>query len=271
MEGSPFLRNIRRLYKIVVGYNVETRKFNLWIACSSISNAIALSTTLYKFSCHKVPKTELVEQLSLTAGFILLLLNSAAMHCNRNKLGELIDDILEPVKTSEETTFKVKEIKRFTNWINLLGAFIMISIYVTLCCLMATIKPLITLKFTSKAKQVQDLPLFFGWIPFSTDSYVVYAVAIFIDTISTFGAGIFCTFIMTLTFAALKIKLRLKLLAADVRNMEEIVYSRTTYKVMKLSTTYLVQLRPCDKIRISIQCRNTLMKEIIDRHIGIIQ
>ncbi|XP_046662690.1 uncharacterized protein LOC124355571 [Homalodisca vitripennis] len=269
MDTSPFLIHLRRLFKIVVGYDVKKRKFNLWIVCSLISNTIALGTTFYKFNLHKVPKKDLIEQLTLTAGFTLFLLNSASMLRIRKTLGELIEDIFKPVKSNQE--LKVKECKSYTKWINLIGVFFFINLYLMLCCLTATINPLVSLMFSSETLQVQDFPLFFGWIPFYTESYVVYGIAFFIGTISNFGGGIFCTFHMTMNFALLKIKLRMKLLAEDIRNIDDIVISRAVYRMMQLPASQLKQVTPEDKKEIYLICRNNLMKELIESHLEIIR
>ncbi|KAG8268057.1 hypothetical protein J6590_036621 [Homalodisca vitripennis] len=269
MDTSPFLIHLRRLFKIVVGYDVKKRKFNLWIVCSLISNTIALGTTFYKFNLHKVPKKDLIEQLTLTAGFTLFLLNSASMLRIRKTLGELIEDIFKPVKSNQE--LKVKECKSYTKWINLIGVFFFINLYLILCCLTATINPLVTLMFSSETLQVQDFPLFFGWIPFYTESYLVYGIAFFIGTISNFGGGIFCTFHMTMNFALLKIKLRMKLLAEDIRNIDDIVISRAVYRMMQLPASQLKQVTPEDKKEIYLICRNNLMKELIESHLEIIR
>ncbi|XP_046671101.1 odorant receptor 85c-like [Homalodisca vitripennis] len=75
-----------------------------------------------------------------------------------------------------------------------------------------------------------------------------------------------------MNFAALKLKLRLKLMANDVRNFDEIVALRTAERVMELSMSSLQQeITDRDKIIISIQCRKSLLKELVERHNGMIR
>ncbi|KAG8328140.1 hypothetical protein J6590_000797 [Homalodisca vitripennis] len=272
MGTSPFLTHLPRLYKIVVGYDVNTRKFNLRIVCSLISNIVALGTIFYRFGLRRVPNTDVIEQVISTVALALLFLTTAAVSQSRINIGELIENLLELVQTSEESVLKTKETQNFTKWINSVGVIFMVNLYFMLCCVVLTLKPLLSLIFLSNTSRVQDFPLPYGWIPFHTDSYVVYIIAFLIGMVSNIGAGIHLTLHMTMNFAALKLKLRLKLMANDVRNFDEIVALRTAERVMELSMSSLQQeITDRDKIIISIQCRKSLLKELVERHNGMIR
>ncbi|KAG8319655.1 Or2ap [Homalodisca vitripennis] len=270
MTTSPFLAHLQRLFKFLVGYDVKTRKFNLWIGCYTMTNIIAFGTTAYRFSLHKVPKKDVMEQMTMTTGLAVFILNSSVIIRSKNKLGKLIENLLEPIKTSEESTSKTKELRDYAKWVNLLGIFYMILFYVINCCVTVTLKPILTQKHISKTCDVQSIPLPFGWIPFHTESYIVYYIAFFMGVMSIFGVGAFFTCQMTLSFSALKIKLSLKLLAKDVRNIDDIVESRTLQRVKQLSMISL-QLTTQQMMTLSMECRKDLLKELVERHLGVIR
>ncbi|KAG8302104.1 hypothetical protein J6590_037484 [Homalodisca vitripennis] len=267
MESSPFLTHLPRLFKILVGYNVKSCKFNLWTVCYLISQIIAFGTSVYRFSLHKVPKTNIMEQMTLTSSLFVVLSGFTFLFKSRNKLGKLIEYLLEPIVTSGESTLKLKEFKIYTKWINSMGVFFLINMYLMFCCVTLVLKPVLTLKFYSITSEIQELPLSFGWIPFQTESYVVYYIAFIISFISDFGLGAFLTWQMTMSFSALKIKLTLKLLATDVRNFDEIVTLRTKYRMMELSMMSLEQVPGREKMKVSVECRKHLLRELIDRHL----
>ncbi|KAG8337600.1 Gpror40p [Homalodisca vitripennis] len=272
MGTSPFIAHLPRLYRIVVGYDVKTRKFNLWIVCSMISNILALGTTLCRFSLHEVSKTDALEQVTFIVVLNILFLTSTAMIRSRNSIGELIESLMEPVQTSEESLLKIKETKNYKKWVNLVGVIFMINLYFFLCCLVLPFKPLLNLMFLSNKSRVEDYPLPYGWIPFHTESHVVYVIAFLISTISNVGTGIYLTLHMTLSFAALKLKMLLKMLANDMRNFDDIVACRTAQIVVELSMTSLQQkITDRDKIMISFECRKRLLKELVERHFGMIR
>ncbi|KAG8295472.1 hypothetical protein J6590_079922 [Homalodisca vitripennis] len=106
METSPFLTHLRQMFKFLVGYDVKTRKFNLWTVCYSMTHIIALGTTTYRFILHKVPKPDVMEQMAITAAIAVLLLSTPFLIRSSNKLGNLIEILLEPIRTSEESMLK---------------------------------------------------------------------------------------------------------------------------------------------------------------------
>ncbi|XP_046662788.1 odorant receptor 2a-like [Homalodisca vitripennis] len=76
---------------------------------------------------------------------------------------------------------------------------------------------------------------------------------------------------MTVTFAALNVKLRLRLLAEDVRNIDGNVVSRTICRLKEMSILASEKVTEPYKTRAYKECRRNLLKQLVEKHIGIIR
>ncbi|KAG8291683.1 hypothetical protein J6590_054416 [Homalodisca vitripennis] len=272
---SPFLKRLQTLFKALGGYDSKSRKFNMFIVWFSLCCLICLSCTIYRFHKHDVPKTHVLEEMTNTVAFTLLTLSSFAMYRSRDHLGRVLEDLFHPIDVCEENPLIIGAVKEYTKWVDRLGSFFMVNLYVIFGCLTMALYPLLKLTLLMEVAKVQDWPLPYGRIPFHTDSYAVYAAAYIVSATPCIGSGMHLTWYMTMAFAALKAKLTMKLLAADIRRMDEIIDLRADHKLLEFSWLSMREMSDRDRKRIkgviSIECRKYLLKELVERHVTIIR